>query len=127
MTKAKGRVEISVNVEEILTLADKVYVKHKADGASSKLNALEDYNWTEVGPNIAPCLAKHNLAEDLKGKMEKAYRERDLLLPDITGAVRSSSAILKGAFAKNPKKISDWGFSVDDTKSASTPDKVVTA
>ncbi|MBI5218455.1 MAG: hypothetical protein HY958_05945 [Bacteroidia bacterium] len=116
MAKTKGRIEVPQNVEELLILAGKVYDKHVADGAASKLTALEDYNWTLIGPTIVTCLAKHNTAEEHKAKMEKSYRERDLLLPGIEGAVRSSITLLKGIYAKSPKKLGDWGLSIDDTK-----------
>jgi hypothetical protein len=117
MSKTKGRVEIPDNVEELLTLGAKVYKKHLDDGANSKLNLLEDYNWNVVGPTIALCLASHNLAEEYKAKMEEEYRKRDLLLPEIDATLRSSKTLLKGIYAKNPKKLGVYGFSVDDITS----------
>ncbi|MBI5218364.1 MAG: hypothetical protein HY958_05485 [Bacteroidia bacterium] len=118
MAKTKGRVEIPKNVEEVLALAGQVYQKHQDDGASSKLNSLEDYNWITVGPTINACLEKHKKAEYHKAEMEKMYRERDLLLPGIISILQSSKALLKAAYLKNPKKLGEWGFSVDDTISA---------
>ena len=115
MSKTKGRVEVPKNIEELLTLAAKVYKKHLDDAAESKLKMLEDYNWNDVGPKIANCLASHNLAEEHKAKMEAEYRKRDLLLPEIEGVLRSSKALLKGIYAKNPKKLGDWGFNIDDS------------
>jgi hypothetical protein len=58
----------------------------------------------------------HTAAEDFKRKMEETYRERDISLPNIESAVRAASALLKGVYAKNPKRLGDWGFNVDDTK-----------
>ncbi|GAB4328815.1 MAG: hypothetical protein OHK0038_02760 [Flammeovirgaceae bacterium] len=111
----KGRVNIPINVEENLDLAKKVFDKHKADGDSSLLNNLQDYDWNKIGENISICLAKHLEAEEYRRKMEGAYRERDLYLPEINEALRASKSLLKAAFSKNPKKLGDWGFSVDDT------------
>ncbi len=115
MSKTKGRVEIPDNVEELLTLAAKVYKKHLDDAAESKLKLLEDYNWNSIGPTIATCLTSHNLAEEYKAKMEAEYRKRDLLLPEIDAILRNSKTLLKGIYAKNPKKLGDWGFNIDDS------------
>jgi hypothetical protein len=111
----KGRINIPLNIEENLDLAKKVFDKHKADGASSLLNNLQDYDWDKIGANVSICLAKHLEAEEYRRKMEGAYRERDLHLPEINEALRASKSLLKAAFSKNPKKLGDWGFSVDDT------------
>lgn len=114
----KGRVEIPKNVEENLNLAQKVFDKHKQDAAASLLKNLQDIDWDKLGPDIAVCLAKHLEAEELKRKMEDAYRTRDLYLPQITEALRASKSLLKAAFSKNPKKLGEWGFTVDDTPKA---------
>ncbi|OFX57377.1 MAG: hypothetical protein A2046_01145 [Bacteroidetes bacterium GWA2_30_7] len=116
MKKTKGRVSIPQNPVSLLTLGDKVYKKHLAEGANSKLNLLEGFDLTKVGATIAPCLASHNLAEDYKQKMEAEYRKRDLLLPDIEETLRACKSLLKGIYIKNPKLLGEWGFSVDDTK-----------
>lgn len=112
----KGRVVISRNPEEALKLAAAVYKKHVADGPASELNNLDSaYNWNVTGPTIATCLAFHDDAESFKSKMEEAYRNRDALLAPIDDIVRGSSAYLKGKYSKNPKKLGDWGYPVDDT------------
>ena len=111
----KGRIAIPTNIVENLQLASKVYEKHQKDGDSSLLNNLDDMDWNVVGPNIALCLQKHLEAEELKRKMEEAYRTRDLNLPVINELLRASKGLLKGVFSKNPKKLGEWGFSVDDS------------
>lgn len=120
MATTKGRVLISRNPEELLKLAGNVYKKHVADGTASDLNGLdaETYDWSKVGPTIATCQDLHDLAEELKGKMEEPYRKRDALLLPIEEHVKGSSAYLKGKYAKQPKKLSNWGFEVDDTPKA---------
>lgn len=119
MANTKGRITISTNPLQMLDLAAKVYGKHVADGESSPLNTLSDYDWGKTGPTIADALAKHKEAEELKGKMEAAYRERDLLLPAIEDILKSSRNLLKALNAKNPKRISEWGFNVNDTVKSS--------
>ena len=111
----KGRIAIPTNIVENLQLASKVYEKHQKDGASSLLNNLDDMDWNTTGANVDLCLQKHLEAEELKRKMEEAYRTRDLYLPQINELLRASKGLLKGVFSKNPKKLGEWGFSVDDS------------
>ena len=111
----KGRIAIPTNIVENLQLASKVYEKHQKDGASSLLNNLDDMDWNTTGANVDLCLQKHLEAEELKRKMEEAYRTRDLYLPQINELLRASKGLLKGVFNKNPKKLGEWGFSVDDS------------
>lgn len=114
----KGRIIIPQNVEDALRLAKQVYEKHAQDGASSLLNNIDGYSWEEVGDKIETCLKKHLEAEELKRKMEEAYRERDLIAPEVMAILRASASLLKAVYTKNPKKMGEWGFSVDDTPKA---------
>lgn len=115
MPRTVGRIIIPKNVESMLELAKDIYAKHQADGAGSILKNLDGMSWDEIAPLITKCLEKHREAEEHKRKMEQAYRERDLHLPDIEMLIRSSAGMLKGAFSKNPKKLGDWGFAIDDS------------
>ncbi len=119
MANTKGRIAISTNIVEMLNQATKVYNKHVVDGVQSPLNALIDNDWAKTGPTIAIALEKHNEAEKLKGEMEAAYRERDLLTPAIAEILQSSRNLLKSINSKNPKRIAEWGFNVDDSAKAS--------
>ncbi|MCX6272656.1 MAG: hypothetical protein NTU44_15840 [Bacteroidetes bacterium] len=121
MANTKGRIAISQNPPEILDLAAKVYSKHQAEGENSQLKALKDQDWSKVGPTIATAKEKHQLAENLKGQMEAAYRERDLLLGPIDDILKSSRNLLKAVNSKNPKRLAEWGFAVDDTVASKTP------
>lgn len=118
MPNKSSRVDVPRNIEELLTLASKVYAKHQAEGAVSPLNLLRDYDWNVIGPNVTAALAKHEEAERLKREAEKAYEERNSLIGDIDGVVKASRDLLKAANAKNPKKIGEWGFEVNDTPKA---------
>jgi len=115
MSRTLGRVEISQNVEEMLNLASKVYGKHQADGDASPLSKLDGISWNDVGPKINPALAKHHEAEELKKQMDKAYRERDINIPEIKEILMSSRNLLKSLNEKNPKRLADWGFEVHDS------------
>jgi len=50
--------------------------------------------------------------------MELACRERDRYTPQIMEAVPASRNLLKALNPKNPKRLSDWGFEVDDSVQA---------
>ena len=115
MVKTKGRVVLSKNPKSVLETAQTIFKKHDSLGAASPLNLIEDFSWTVTGPKIALALDAHNSAEFHKGEMEKQYAARDLLMPEVTDGVKSSINLLKSTFAKNPKKLADWGVSVDDS------------
>lgn len=115
MPRTKGRVVLSKNPKENLDLAKVVYDKHVALGAASPLKLLQDVDWAITGPKITPTLTQHNDAEFHKGEMEKNYAARDLNMPEIKKGLKQSINLLKATFGDNPKKLSDWGISVDDT------------
>lgn len=122
MDRTNGRIPIPQNVPDLLDLASKVYGKHQTDGESSPLSNLDGTSWAVVGPKIAPALTKHLQAEEWKNKMEEAYRERDLFIPSIKEAVTTSRNLLKALNAKNPKRLSEWGYQVNDSvQSTKTP------
>jgi hypothetical protein len=120
-TRTKGRVVLSKNPKDNLDLAQIIYNKHVELGAESPLNILEDINWATTGAKIAPTLTNHSQAEFHKGESEKNYAERDKNLPEIVTALKQSIALLKASFGTNPKKLADWGVSVDDSPKVKKP------
>ena len=118
MALTKGRVVKPQNPKDGLDLADKVYKKHLADGPNSELKNLVDADWATAGPAIITARKYHDKAEELKGQMEAAYRLRDAAYAPVKAAVDASAAYLKGRYNKNPKKLSEWGFQVNDTPPA---------
>ncbi len=115
MSRTDSRIALSHNLEERLHLASKVYQKHLSDGETSPLNHLEGIDWNELGDLIARTMELHHEAELLKGRMEQVYRERDLNVPIIDGALKANRNLLKALNHKNPKRLSEWGFQIDDT------------
>jgi hypothetical protein len=112
----KMRVNIPRNIRELITLATAIFAKHIADGVASPLNILADIVWADEGSKIQQALDKHNEAEMHKMLMEKAYRERDLILKNTPAIVKNSRDLLTGIHRENMKRLSDWGFSVTDHK-----------
>lgn len=119
--RTTGRIIIPTKPSELLILAQKIYDKHLADGASSPLNAMNDYNWAIEGPKVAPCKQNNDDAEAATKKAEQFYRQRDVDLPQVKAIVQNSAAVLKSIYAKNPKVLGDYGLVVDDTPKTKKP------
>lgn len=120
-TRTSGRIVLPQNPAELLDLAQKIFDKHAADGAASPLNAQQDFKWTEEGPKIAPCINNHVQAEQASRLAEQHYRQRDIDLPAIKAIVQNSAQLLKSIYAKNPKTLGEYGFTVDDSKQTKSP------
>ena len=116
MARTSGRVVLSKNVKENLDLAQKIYDKHVALGTGSPLLILEGIDWSLFGPKVADAAKAHSAAEDFKSKMEDSYQKRDVLMPEVTNALKKSIALLKASAGSNTKKLGDWGINVDDSK-----------
>ncbi|GAB4340698.1 MAG: hypothetical protein OHK0038_20250 [Flammeovirgaceae bacterium] len=108
----QARVEIPVNTEELLRLAQIIYEKHQTLGNASPLSALD---WDKLGTKINETLMLHLEAEELKRKSELKYRERDALLKPIDALVKQTRDLLKALYRSEPKKLGEFGFNVDDT------------
>lgn len=113
--RTKGRVVLTKNPKDILEAAKSVYEKHLALGAASPLNILQDVDWSVIGLKITPTLDEHALAEYHKAKSEEHYADRDKEMPEITNTLKKSITFLKASFGDNPKKLVDWGITVDDS------------
>ena len=118
MAKQTLRIPIPTTTSELIKLGKAIHKKHVADGAASPLKAMEDYSWDAVAADLTAAEALHTQAEEHRKKAEELYRERDAKIPNVKGAITSSRNILKGIHAKNPKKLGDYGFTVDDTPKA---------
>jgi hypothetical protein len=118
MANSSFRVNIPKNAEELLDLAAKVYQKHTDLEDASPLNAMVSHKWADNGPNVATCLQLHKQAEELKRQAEEAYRQRDLLMGEITESVKASRDLLLGVYRETPKSLGEYGFEVDDSPRA---------
>jgi hypothetical protein len=118
MSKSTVRVEVPRNPEKVMELATKITTKHAADGATSPLNALSDDNWTDNGPRLTQAKDLNTQAKQLEKDVENLYKQRDLLLKPVIDTVKASRDLLLGANKKNPKKLGDWGFVVNDSPKA---------
>ena len=118
MANSMYRVNIPKNAQELLDLAANVYTKHTELGTASPLNAMVSHKWTDNGPKVADCITLHKQAEEMMRKAEEAYRQRDLLLNEITESVKASRDLLLGVYREMPKTFGEYGFQVDDSARA---------
>lgn len=123
-TRTKGRVVLSTNPKDNLNAAKSIYDKHVALGAASPLNILQDVHWAITGLKIVPTLDQNTQAEFHKGESEKHYANRDKEMPEIVKALKMSINFLKASFGENPKQLSEWGISVDDSPKPKPKPKV---
>ena len=106
---------LSLNPVEILKLAKLIIQKHQEEGENSPLHTLKEHSWSIEGSKINQCLQKHVEAEELKAKMEAAYKERDLLLKPLTEIVKESRDKLIEINRNNLNPLKEWGFTVDES------------
>ncbi|RYY96807.1 MAG: hypothetical protein EOO11_12550 [Chitinophagaceae bacterium] len=118
MAIVNPRIPVPRDPEGLLALGKNVKDQHELLGAQSPLNAMEDFNWAQVGPKVVAATELQVKIAKMERDLEQLYGERNNLLPDIKGALVSSRNLLKGVYAKNLKKLGDFGFTVDHTPKA---------
>ncbi|WP_460570571.1 hypothetical protein [Flaviaesturariibacter terrae] len=118
MANTNPRIPIPQDPKGLLALAGSVNAQHTQLGAASPLHAMEDFNWSTVLPDLQRASSLQDEIAELERKLETLYGERNRYLPAIKGAVTSSRNLLKGVYAKNLKKLGDFGFTVDHTPKA---------
>ena len=112
---AKARVPIPENPKELLDLAQSIITKRVADKAASPLAGI-GAEWDTAAPLVAKAIEKHELAEDLRRQMERAYEERDNVVKQVQPLITRSRDILTGFYGPaNMRKLGEHGFTVDDT------------
>ena len=114
--KTTVRIPVSKKPGEALALATLVFAKHQADGASSPLKAITE--WQTVGPTIAAAADTQTRIEAMEKQLEKLYETRDNLLPAILDVTQRSRTLLGSIYKKAPRTLGDWGYTVDDTPRA---------
>ena len=113
------RIIIPRNKAAAIKLAQTILAKHKADGASSPLAAL---NIADLTDKTAIADAQNQLSAKLYRDAETATQNCDNALgTDYTTPGRvnyylaSVRDLLAGIYKSNEQKLGDWGFDVDQT------------
>jgi hypothetical protein len=105
------RVKISKNAEELLNLAQLVADKHQALGDASPLKVLE---WDAQLKNIGKALDLHKQAKEYQRLSEQAHEQRDALVTPLDDLLKQTRDLLKALYRAEPKRLGEFGFSVDD-------------
>lgn len=106
----KLRVPIpATNAKEVLELATKVLNKHLSDADKTKLGIMD---WQYLQPVIEKAVLLQQEAENFKTLSMQRIQDRNLLMDDITEAVRNARDILTGGHKKDMKKLGNWGYTV---------------
>ena len=101
----------------MLELAQKVLVKHEADGIETKLVTLD---WLRAKSVIEKAIALQVEAETLRSESQQRIQDRNILMEEVSEVVRNARDILTGTFKKDMKKLGKWGYNVVEAKARKT-------
>ena len=111
----RTRIDIPTGPGELIALADTIENKHDELGKDSPLSLLD---WSKVSPEIKEAVAAHKQIETLTRETEQLAQRRTNLVRELAQFVRQARDILAGVHRGEERKLSDYGFAVDDTPKA---------
>ena len=117
------RIEIPNSVAVAINLAGTIKKEHDELGKDSPLVVLD---WKAYGPVITEATAINQQIEELSRKLEQLSQRRAALAEPVLDIVRSSRDVLTGAYRAELRKLTDFGFEVDDTPRAKKPANATT-
>ncbi|MEK7684686.1 MAG: hypothetical protein AAB466_04620 [Verrucomicrobiota bacterium] len=112
---AKPRITIPTTAGDLIDLASSIEEQHTELGKDSPLALLD---WKTASPQIKEASDVQDKINKLSKELEKLIERRNNLIDPLSGFVRSSRDILSGVFRSEMKKLSDFGFEVDDSPKA---------
>ncbi len=101
-------------------LGDTAVAKSTADGATSVIAPLVK---DEVKVSIANLKELTKRAEDLRRQSEEAYALRDQEAKKVEQFLRAVRDVVNANFPDQPKKLTEYGFEVDETTAKAAPKK----
>ena len=139
MAKNNFRVKLTPNADYLMPLVVSILSKHNADGANSPLQHLP---MAALQSKADAAGAKHAVMLQLKRDSELVTEKRNLLIgydaasrgfnSKIEGTllfyIASVRDVLIGTYRENPRKLGEWGFTVDKQNKVVMPrnaDKMV--
>ena len=108
----KPRITIPSNPGELIDLADSIEEQHTELGKDSPLALLD---WKELSPQIKEANDVQGQISKLTKELEKLTERRNNLIGPLGDFVRSSRDVLSGVYRSEMRKLSDFGFEVDDS------------
>lgn len=93
-------------------LAGDIMTRAAVDGEQSPIKVLIT---KEVADKVAAIQQKTKQANEFRRQSEVLIEERDNLVKDVEQFIRSCRDILGGLYPNEPKKLTEYGFEVDET------------
>jgi hypothetical protein len=113
MPRKNFRVKIPTDPSERIKLAKAISAKHADLGAASPLNDMEDE--ADYASALTNADAQDAKADKARKEAETATGERNKHMPAVDGGIRARRDVLLGKYRSNPKKLTEFGFDVDDS------------
>lgn len=114
MPRKNVRVKIPTDPSAVIALAGKIQAKNAELGDASPIKDLDDAE--TFAPAVTRAAANDKDADDFATKAETSRGERNKDLPVVKEGVRARRDALLGKYRSNPKKLTEWGFGVDDSR-----------
>ena len=93
-------------------LAGDIVKRASQDGELSPIKVLIS---KDISDKIEAIQQKTKQANEFRRQSEVLIEERDLLVKDVEQFIRSCRDILGGLYPNEPKKLTEYGFEVDET------------
>lgn len=114
----KSRIVFPEEFKAVSDMFLEFYKKYKELGDKSPLNKFLKANEIDIAQDKADT-DEAQIAHKEMGKADKAAekfrKQRDTDFDPVFKDIRDIGQFLKSLFAKNPKKLGDWGFTIDDS------------
>lgn len=111
----KPRITIPVNAGDLIDLAVAIEEQHLELEKESPLSLLD---WKTASGQVKEAQEVQKQINKLSKELEKLTERRNNLIGPLGDFVRSSRDILSGVYRAEMKKLSDFGFEVDDSPKA---------
>jgi hypothetical protein len=111
----KPRITIPVNAGDLIDLAVAIEEQHLELEKASPLSLLD---WKAASAQIKEAQEVQKQINKLSKELEKLTERRNNLIGPLGDFVRSSRDVLSGVYRAEMKKLSDFGFQVDDSPKA---------
>lgn len=114
MPNNRVRVDLPTKVEDMISLGKAIAAKHAELGAASPLGQLK---WDKITPALTAAETAHREAKRLQAQAESATEARDAALEVVLQFLRSSRDVLSGVHGDEMRKLGDYGFTVNASRS----------
>jgi hypothetical protein len=76
---------------------------------------LKVLEWDKQAENVGKALDLHKQAKEYECLAEQAHEQRNALITPLDDLLKQTRDLLKALYRAEPKKLGEFGFTVDDT------------